>query len=169
VELADLAVSDGREERSPAGLVEVACLERFLDREGQQARIGWARRSTAGSVDRRLRVVTGRGAGGLRRDAGPGFQDPERPFEGIGGRGVLGGGGPQPRDQALDLAAPTARLGKLERLARDVASVGEAPVALEDGGQAVERLGGLGAPSEGGQHVGAAVHRALVCRRPVQR
>jgi hypothetical protein len=90
-------------------------------------------------------------------------------FEGIGRRGVLGGGGPQARDQALHLATPTARLGELERLARDVAGVGEAPVALEDGGQAIECLGGLGAPSEGGQHIGAAVHRALVRRRPVQR
>jgi hypothetical protein len=94
VELPDLAVPDGGDQRTPAGLVEVAGLERFLDRERQQARIGWLRGE----------VCVGRQG----CDARAGFQDPERPLERVGRRGVPGCGRPQPRDEALDMATAAA-------------------------------------------------------------
>jgi hypothetical protein len=57
--------------------------------------------------------------------------------------------------------APTARLGQFERPARDVAGIGQAPVAFEDERQPVERLGGLGTAAKGGEDIGSTVHRAV--------
>jgi hypothetical protein len=62
----------------------------------------------------------------------------------------------------LDLPSAPARFGQLECSSRDVAGIGDAPLAFEVRGEAIERVGGIGAPTERGKDVGAPLHGALI-------
>ena len=152
MEVPDRPLRRGGLEVAPAGLLEVAAVERRVGGGGQDGR---------GRQDGAARVALGlrRGGGAV----GPRF-DAEGGGERIG-RGRVPGLA-EPAGEDLHPVAAAARLGELEGEPAGVGGVAETARLVQHDDEPVERVGRLGPAAGHRQQLGAAAQRGLVARAP---